>query len=192
MVNLFDTIEYSAWETTVKNRRISIIGIYHPLIGTMAGNTHTKFLNEVSQLVQYFNPSHQNLVLLGDFNIHTQDLTNPDLLEYNDTVEALGLIQHVIELTHKEGNSLDLIYAKSIDTVEVLHAFIGNFILDHKLVEVELQLRKVRKQYKKLASARHRNFKAFDLEAFTSKFNNRILQQTALEVAYNKFTQEQH
>ena len=40
-------------------------------------------------------------------------------------------------------------------------------------------------------SARHRHFKAFDIEAFTSKFNNnRILQQTALEAAYNEFTQE--
>ena len=53
---------------------------------------------------------------------------------------------------------------------------------------MELQLRK---QYKKSESARHRNFKAFNLEAFTSEFNNnRILQQTVLEVAYNIFTQE--
>ena len=57
------------------------IGIYHPSIGTMAGNTHTKFLDEVSQLVQYFITNHQNLVLLCDVNIHTQDLTHPDLLE---------------------------------------------------------------------------------------------------------------
>ena len=52
--NLFDTIEYGAWETTVKNRRITIIGIYHPQIGTMAGNSCTTFLDEVGQLVQYF------------------------------------------------------------------------------------------------------------------------------------------
>ena len=46
--NLFDTLGYGIWETTVKNR-IIIIGIYHPTIGTTAGNTHTEFLDEVSQ-----------------------------------------------------------------------------------------------------------------------------------------------
>ena len=40
-------------------------------------------------------------------------------------------------------------------------------------------------------STRHRNFKAFNLETFTSKLNNnRMLQQTALEVAHNEFTPE--
>ena len=102
-------------------------------------------------------------------------------------MEALRLRQHIIEPTHRQGNTLDLIYTESINTVEVLHAFIGNFISDHRLVGVELQLRK---QYEKSESARHRNIKAFDLETFTRAFNNsRILQQTALEVAY-KFTQE--
>ena len=106
--NLFDTIEYGTWETTVNNRRIKIIGIYHPPIGTTTGNTHTKFLYEVSQLVQYFITDHQTVVLLGDLNIHTQALTNHNLLEYNDTMEALGLRQHIIEPTHKQGNTLDL------------------------------------------------------------------------------------
>ena len=124
-----NTVEYGVWETTVRNRRIPIIGIYNPPIGTMAGNTHTEFLDEVSQLVQYFITYHQNLVLLGDFNIHTQDLTNPDLLQYNDTMEALGLRQHLIDPTHKKGNTLEIIYTESIDTVEVLHAFIGNFYI---------------------------------------------------------------
>ena len=115
--------------------------------------------------VQYFITDHQNLRLLDNFNIHTQDLTNLDLLKHSDTMEALGLRQHIIEPTHKEGNTLDLIYTESIDTVEVLHAFIGNFISDRTLVGVELQ---IRKQYKKSESARHRNFKALHLEAFTS------------------------
>ena len=68
----------------------------------MASNTYTKFLDEVSQLVQYFITNHQNLVLLGNFNIHAQDLTNPDSLEYNDTMKALGLRQHIKKPTHKK------------------------------------------------------------------------------------------
>ena len=144
-----------------------MIGIYHPPIGTMAGNTHTQFLDEVSELVQYFITNHQHLVLLGDFNIHTQDLTNPDLLEYKDTVEGLGLRQHIIEPTHKQGNTQDLIYTESIDTVEVLHAFIGNFILDHRLGMCNYNYKSNMKNQSQLGT-----------EAFTGEFNNnRILQQ---------------
>ena len=78
----FKTIEYGAWETAVKHRRITIIGIYHPPIGTTTSNTHVNVLEEVSQVVQYSITYHQNLVLLGDFSIHTQNLGNPDTLEY--------------------------------------------------------------------------------------------------------------
>ena len=54
----FKTIEYGAWEPTIKNRGIMITGIYHPPIGTTTSNTHVNFLEEVSQLVQYFIADH--------------------------------------------------------------------------------------------------------------------------------------
>ena len=99
-------------------------------------------LDEVSQLVQYFITNHKNLVLLGDFNIHVQDLSNPDSLVYNDTMEAMGLIQHIIEPTHQLGNTLDLVYTESLEAVKVLHAFLGDYISDHRLAGIELQLKK--------------------------------------------------
>ena len=109
---LFDTIEYGDWETRVRNRKFTLLGVYLPPIGSTPGNTHVEFLDEVSQLVQYFITNHKNLVLLGDFNIHVQDLANLDSPVYNDTMEAMGLIQHKVEPTHQLGNTLDLIYRK--------------------------------------------------------------------------------
>ena len=106
---LFDTIEYSAWATTVRNRKITLLEVYHPPIGSTSGNTHIKFLDEVHQLVQYLITNHKNPILLGDFNIHVQDLANPDSLVYNDTMEAMGLFHYIIEPTHQLGNTLDLI-----------------------------------------------------------------------------------
>ena len=65
--------------------------------------------------------------------------------------------------------------------IEVLHAFIDNYISDCRLVGVELQL----KEHEKLESSGHRNSKAFNLKTFTKEFsNNRILQQTSLENVY--------
>ena len=43
----FDTIQYSAWATTLRNRKITLLGVFHPPIGSTPGNTHIKFLDEV-------------------------------------------------------------------------------------------------------------------------------------------------
>ena len=55
-------------------------------------------------------------------------------------MEAVGLIQHIIELIHQPGNTLDLIYTESLEVIKVLHAFLGDYIWDHRLVGIELQL----------------------------------------------------
>ena len=108
----------------------------------MPANTHVKFLDEVSQLVEYFITNYKKLVLLGDFNLHVQDLANPDSLVYNDTMEAMGLIQHITEPTHELGNALDLIYTESLEAVKVLHSFLRDYTSQHRLDGIELQLRK--------------------------------------------------
>ena len=72
-----------------------------------------------------------------------QDLANLDLLVYNDTIVAMGLIQHIREPTHQLGNTFNLIYTESLEVIKVLHTFLGNYILDHRLAGIELQLRKL-------------------------------------------------
>ena len=107
------------------------------------GNTHTRFLKEVSQLIQFLITNDTNLVLLGNFNIHTQDIENPDSLVYNDTMEALRLQQHTDKPMHKLGNTLDLINMESLNRVKVLNSFIGNFVSDQRvIVGIELEIRK--------------------------------------------------
>ena len=44
---LFDTTEYGAWATTAKNRKITLLGVYHPPIASTPGNAHIKFLDDV-------------------------------------------------------------------------------------------------------------------------------------------------
>ena len=108
-----DTIEHRVWSTTIRNKKLTLASIYHPPIGSSKGNTHTKFLDEVSKLTQLLMTNYTNLVLLGNFNIHTQDTENPDSIIYNDMMEALGLQQHIDKPTHRLGNTLDLIYMKA-------------------------------------------------------------------------------
>ena len=137
-----DTIEHRVWSTTIRNKKLTLVGIYHPPIGSSKSNTHTKFLDEVSKLTQPLITNYTNLVLLGDFNIHTQDTESADSIAYNDMMEVLGLTQHIEKPTHRLGNTLDLIYTQSLDRVRVIHSFTGNFIPDHRIVGIELEIKK--------------------------------------------------
>ena len=159
-----DTIEHGVWSTTIRNKRLTLVGVYHPPIGSSTGKRYAKFLEEGSQLIQYLITNHTNLILLGDFNIHIQDIENPDSLIYNNTMEALGLQQHINEPTHRLGNTFDLIYMESLNRVKVLHSFIGNLISDHRVVGIELE---IRKQLEKHQPTKHRNYKEFNLNSFT-------------------------
>ena len=182
-----DTIEHGVWSTTIRNKKHTLVGIYHPPIGSSSGNTHSTFLEEVSKLIQLLMTNYTNLVLLGDFNIHTQDTENPNSITYNDMMEALGLQQHIDKPTHKLGNTLDLIYTESLNRVRVLHSFIGNFISNHRVVGIKLI---IRKQLEMHWTTKHRNYKDFSLNSFSQKFNNKILEQSSLENAAQVFNEE--
>ena len=69
-----DTIKQGVWSTMTRNRKLTLVVIYHPPVGSSTGNLHTRHLEEVSQLIQFLITNHTNLVLLGDFNTHAQDI----------------------------------------------------------------------------------------------------------------------
>ena len=70
---------------------------------------------------------------------------------------------------------------ESLDRVRVIHSFIGNFISNHRVMGIELE---IRKQLEKCQSTKHRNYKDFNLNNFSQVFNNsKILDQSFLEDA---------
>ena len=44
--------------------------------------------------------SYRNIFIYGDFNIHIDDPNDTEALIFNDTIEPLGLQQHVNFETH--------------------------------------------------------------------------------------------
>ena len=77
---------------------------------------------------------------------------------------------------------------ESLNRVKVLHSFIGSFISDHRVVGIELE---IRKQLEKHQPTKHRNYKKFNLNSFTQEFNNdKILEQPSLKDAVQVFNEE--
>ena len=137
------TIEYGVWKATIRNKTIHLVGIYHLLPSTTNRTTTSMFIDEITDLLTDIIPKYSNLIILGDFNISTENVQNPDTVIFNDTMAALGLQQHVQGLTHKKGNTLDLIFSQLETQFTVTGTTTHSFVSDHCMVSIELSLKKL-------------------------------------------------
>ena len=83
-----------------------------------------------------------NLVVLGDFNIHVNDINNPNANIFLDTMMALGLKQPVEGPTHKSGNCLDLIFTEELSKAKAIGCSKGMFVSDHSSIRCILDIPK--------------------------------------------------
>ena len=136
------TIEYAVGKIEIKNKSLHIIGIYHPPPNAQDNATSNMFLDEITELLTALIPKYNNLMILGDFSMHIDDITNMENLIFNDTMEALGLSQQVRTLTHRQGNILDLIYIEDNSQLKYRNCQTSGFISDHAIVTKDMYLRK--------------------------------------------------
>ena len=68
-----------------------------------------------------------------------KDLT--ETMIFNETIQALGF-KHVTRPTHKQGNTLDLIFTELTSEIQVTNCITHGYISDHSLVTMETNLNK--------------------------------------------------
>ena len=135
------SFEYTTWMLTIKNRCLIITGIYHPPYSVKNKTTNRMFIDDFTEFSTTLLSKQNNNILIGDFNLHISDDTDPDAAIFMDTCEALGLYQYVPFSTHKSGNTLDLILTKVANRLRVLCTHKGSFISDHALVISQLNVK---------------------------------------------------
>ena len=124
------SFEFAAWELRIKSTVITIHGIYHPPYSLTNKITNGRFIEEFTDYVSTNLPEHQNNIF-RDFNLHVSDTLDTDSAIFNDTIEALGLYQHVGFSTHKSGNVLDLVLSDITNGSKVLTTAPSPFISNH-------------------------------------------------------------
>ena len=92
------TIEYETWQVNLKNKTITIFGVDNP--PPKQDQTNTTFLDEITKLLNSKLPNMEYAIILGDFNMHIEDLTDNNNQIFADMMEALGLQHHVNHPTH--------------------------------------------------------------------------------------------
>ena len=99
-------------------------------------------MNDITELLVNKIPQYQNSIILGDFNIHIEDLNNEYTVIVNNTMRALGLEQHISGQTHVKGNSLDLIFTELSNGFDIINTTLHGFISDHCMVSVNFNINK--------------------------------------------------
>ena len=109
----FDSFEYVATQLKSPCRAI-LVTIYRP------PKYDARFFDEFAKLLSIVCMDFDCVVLVGDFNIHVDNLTDGCAKELLNILDNFGLSQHVTEPTHNRGHILDLIISKGLNISEVV------------------------------------------------------------------------
>jgi hypothetical protein len=136
-----------------------VVTLYRP---GSAAVTH-EFFDEFSSLLEQIVIFSAPLIILGDFNIHMDDVTNTHTVRFNSILAANNLIQHVTGPTHGDGHTLDLIITLSDAVVSSID--IEPPVPDHSKIVAQLDV----KAYKCTETTRitSRNWRSFNIDNFS-------------------------
>ena len=73
-------------------------------------------------------------LLLDDFNIHIDEENDKDVNNFRDTMEALGMMQHVKFSMHKANHTIDHIDTELFRDIKATSCEKGDLISDHHII----------------------------------------------------------
>ena len=96
--------------------------------------------------------------------MHVNDPSDPDAISLIDSMEALGLFQHVNFPTHRHGNPLDLLFTESTEHIKLTNIAPEPFVSDHCLVMWQTSITRADFISKTITT---RKMKEVDIEKFS-------------------------
>ena len=79
----------------------------------MQGITNRIFIDDLTELLTEIVSNHNNILILGDINIHLNEPEDTDAEALCDIFEAFNIMQHIKFPTHTLGHTLDMITSKN-------------------------------------------------------------------------------
>ena len=113
------------------------------------------FIDEITELLDDMIVKYNNVVILGDLNMHVDDAANADSSIFNDTMHAFGFKQHVTLPTHKCGHILDLVYSEVNSELNLHNCKVHEIISDYALVAIDTTLNKALWEHTEKNNQRH-------------------------------------
>ena len=136
------TFEHTIWSIKANDTMSMVLAVYHPPYSERAPISNAMFLDEVTDFLATFLVEHNKIIITGDFNIHVNNTNDPEAQIFLDTMEALGLDNHVNFVMHNRGNTLDLVLTEALSSLSVVTCRQGPFLSDHCSIELEVAIPK--------------------------------------------------
>ena len=136
------TFEYGLWELTSGKSNIMLLGIYHLPPSNRNVHTNENFIDEFLELFMDLSKKYIDLLIMGNFDIHYY--CDYDIIgeQFHDSMEAIGLIQHMNFEMHTSGNIIYLVLTEQLIKFKVTKVREGPMLLDHKMVIWNLNIGK--------------------------------------------------
>ena len=114
-----------------------VVNLY--VIYCLPNTSVIQFCDELSDLLEENIVSDYGVLLLtGNFNIHMDNLQNPDTIIFSDFLESFGLINFVGFPTHQSCHTLDLFITHQSTIIKSVSQ--GEFFSDHCFINALLHL----------------------------------------------------
>jgi len=137
---------------------VTLLTVYRP----GSSDPNDVFFEEFSSVLESLITRNSQLIILGDFNVHLEDLSSSHTKRYLNILSQFGLRQHVSEATHRSGGILDHVITSDEEEVAELHVSPPT-ISDHAFIKFILP--SVHHQPIHIIRTL-RGWKSFDAEAF--------------------------
>ena len=135
--------------------------------------TYELFYEEFSRLLEKTLAVHPGpVIFIGDFNFHVDDPNDYQAKHFTDLLRSFDLKQHVNGITHKDGQTLDLVITRSDDSLIRKLSFWDPAISDHRAVHCELNLQKPIYAKK---TVQYRKLRSIDFDRFSEEVRASVL-----------------
>ena len=99
------------------------------------------FFDELADLFSFYSTYKNEVLFIGDFNIHVNKSSDRHAKYLLDLLEVFNLSQLITESTHQDGNTLDLVIAQRKSMVKKCE--VSDFNSDHRNIIIQLCLNKI-------------------------------------------------
>lgn len=132
------SFEFSEWIVLLPPHNLRIVALYRPPQSAEHKVSTSTFFTEFSCYLESIILAKEQLIILGDFNIHVDIMDDPDSLRLLDLLDSVGLRQHINQSTHIHGHTLDLIITRSSENILKGPPCVDRYLSDHGSIICQL------------------------------------------------------
>ncbi|KAI5607668.1 hypothetical protein C0J50_6988, partial [Silurus asotus] len=120
-----------------RHRKLALVTVYRP------PGAYAEFLQEFASFLTDLLLNFDKVLLVGDFNIHVDDVNDALGLSFVDLLNSFGVKQNITGPTHRFNHTLDLVISHGADVTDIDILPQSDDITDHYLILFTLPVEQI-------------------------------------------------